>query len=268
MTYAVDEISIQDGKPVFFYEIVNGAVTTRMNSSPDVIVFNTFEWEPSPISHSEVTQSSELAKDPIKLSLPRDDELALALLTYVPDNLISITIFRKHRDSADAVTYWKGRMAGVSNSEQTITIECESIFTSLRRPGLRALYQKNCRHALYGDGCTLDKADFAVPGTILTVDGSVLTVAIDDVEDVSLATSGWYAGGMVLHNGVLRYIKSHVGSEITISRAFFDAAADDVISLYPGCNRTRMICHFVFNNLNNFGGFPWIPSRNPFVGAI
>ena len=38
----------------------------------------------------------------------------------------------------------------------------------------------------------------------------------------------------------------------------------ETVSLYPGCDHTLQTCHGRFNNAENFGGFPWIPRRNPF----
>jgi len=39
------------------------------------------------------------------------------------------------------------------------------------------------------------------------------------------------------------------------------------VTLYPGCPRDRQTCNDRFNNLENYGGFDWIPSRNPFNGS-
>jgi uncharacterized phage protein (TIGR02218 family) len=268
MTYAIDEISAQDGRPTFLYEFIDGAAITRLNSTPDEIVFNAVTWNPSPVSHSTVTQSNEIAKDPVKLKFPIDDEFASQFLGYPPENSMTMTMFRKHLDSEDAATYWKGRVVGAGSSEQTITIECESIFTSLKRPGLRAVYQKDCRHVLYGNGCRLNKDDFAVAGTVSVVSDNVLTVVLDDAEDATLDTPKFYLAGMVKHNEVFRYITSHSGNQLTLSRTLPGIEVDDPIFIYPGCDRTRLICALVFANLDNHGGFPWIPSRNPFQGAI
>jgi hypothetical protein len=36
------------------------------------------------------------------------------------------------------------------------------------------------------------------------------------------------------------------------------------VSYYPGCDRTRLTCSLKFGNIANFGGFPWVPQKNPF----
>jgi hypothetical protein len=40
----------------------------------------------------------------------------------------------------------------------------------------------------------------------------------------------------------------------------------NTISAFPGCRRTIDDCVNKFNNLDNFGGFPHSPGRNPFDG--
>jgi len=39
------------------------------------------------------------------------------------------------------------------------------------------------------------------------------------------------------------------------------------VKIYPGCDRVRATCESKFDNLDNFGGFPWIPTKNPFGGS-
>ena len=45
------------------------------------------------------------------------------------------------------------------------------------------------------------------------------------------------------------------------------AAVGDTIYLYPGCDRTLATCTAKFGNSANFGGFPFIPTKNPFGGS-
>ncbi|WP_269915579.1 phage BR0599 family protein [Acinetobacter sp. HY1485] len=47
-----------------------------------------------------------------------------------------------------------------------------------------------------------------------------------------------------------------------------DLALGDVVSIYPGCDKLNTTCTDKFNNILNFGGFPFMPSSNPFVGTI
>jgi hypothetical protein len=76
-------------------------------------------------------------------------------------------------------------------------------------------------------------------------------------------------------DGFFRYITSHAGNQITLIRplrSLSDLVNSSVgeaqVTLYPGCAHTRTACKDKFNNLANFGGFPLIPSKNPFGNSV
>jgi hypothetical protein len=43
---------------------------------------------------------------------------------------------------------------------------------------------------------------------------------------------------------------------------------DDVITLWPGCDRQRSTCVAKFDNYSRFRGFPFIPVGNPTTNPI
>jgi uncharacterized phage protein (TIGR02218 family) len=68
---------------------------------------------------------------------------------------------------------------------------------------------------------------------------------------------------------VTRGIKSHQGTgtgtpsvEITYEIPNFPVGGD-VLSLYPGCDHSMATCISKFNNLVNYGGFPYMTQKNP-----
>src|SRR3546814_7797331 len=70
-------------------------------------------------------------------------------------------------------------------------------------------------------------------------------------------------------DGVLSYIVDHVGTAITIQRMSYslqqaiDAGFPFDVILYPGCDHSRATCISKFNNLLNYGGYDFIPVKNP-----
>lgn len=269
MSYATQEASIQSAGPIFGYEFLQADQAWRFTNNHDPVTVNTHEWTPAAISHSEVTQSSEINRDALSLTFPRTNEFARQFLTDLIDVVTTVTIWRGHPDDGEYVAYWKGRVAAATASGQTIRVECESVFTSLRRPGLRARYQRTCRHSLYGRGCNLDIALFATATTAsaISASGTVITVAA-----ASSQADGWWFGGILKYGNAMRMIVAHAGTSITISRPIDGLAADIAdggasVSIHPGCNRSMQICAEKFNNLDNYGGFPWIPTKNPMGGS-
>jgi hypothetical protein len=76
-------------------------------------------------------------------------------------------------------------------------------------------------------------------------------------------------------SGDLRYIIDHSGTQLTLivplsdlTEDVNDSSGDALVALYPGCDHTRETCKDKFDNLANYGGFPWIPSKNPFANSV
>jgi len=270
MSYNSIESSSNSGKPVFLYEFIQGSAVWRLTSAPYDIVWNALTWTASTISHSDVKQSNEMSKGNLDLSFAIDDPFASQFLGYAPDLITTMSIRRFHSGDPDSVVYWRGRIAGSSAAGKTIKLNCESIFTSLRRSGLRARYQLSCRHALYMPGCNVNKALHLTTGLVASVSGATV-----DIPALSSDPPGWRIGGVLEYGQYLRLITNQNGSVVTLSNPI-KALTDDFIvngantlsvNTYPGCDRTRETCTNKFANWLNFGGFPWIPNKNPLGGS-
>lgn len=276
MSYDVYEYSVQDGDPIFKMQFVQGLDEFLYTTAPYIIADSNGTWNPVPFDPSEITQSQELNKDGLKIRMPRDNALASTFLGSVPEVITSVTIFRSHAGdtSGEYQIYWKGRVSGVELDSDTVTLNCENIFTSMRRPGLRAIYQRGCRHPLYGNGCNLNDYDFAVTVTCASADAS--TIVCEDLI-TSDTPDGYYAGGTLeTAEGYKRFIIAQSFNILTLIRpltslntAIADSGTTGVqVTLYPGCDHTTDHCLNRFANLDNYGGFPWIPNKNPFANQI
>lgn len=268
MTYTTTDQSVQDGEPELRFLFVQGVTEYRYTNRPYIVGDSSGSWLPSSIENTEINQSNELAKDPVKITLPRDNTLAATFLGGAPDDITTLTIFRLH-EGTTPVAYWKGRVAGSSISGDAVTLNCENIFTSMRRSGLRARYQRNCRHALYSEQCGVQLYDYA--NVIIATAASGYTVTIEG--DSNTQVDGYYNGGILDDGFGKRYITRHVGNTLTLmqpSRYLIDNMDSSGISvtLYPGCAHNTTDCADKFNNLVNYGGFPYIPTKNPFANEI
>ncbi len=270
MTYLTQESSKSSGKPVFLYEFVQGVITWRFTTYAIDYIWNGQTWLPTSASHGDIKQSNELSKDNLSIKFSVADSFASQFLGYAPDQVTSITIRRGHINDGEFIVYWRGRVVGSKASGKSIDIECESVFTSLRRPGLRARYQKSCRHVLYYSGCDLLLANFLSSGTVSAVSGSTITVPA-----IAGADANWWTGGVAVYGAHMRTITGHSGGLLNLSRPIESLTNDFqtsgagvlVVNVHPGCNRTKDTCESKFSNILNFGGFPWIPTKNPMGGS-
>lgn len=244
-----------------FVESRGGAdLVTCWTASDAPVVHNSETYTPVALSRSDPESSNELSKADLTVTASLHNATARRWMVSSLDSLITLTVFSK--EDNDVTVVWKGRLVSMKPSDATIELLLESIFTSLRRPGLRQKYQRVCPHVLYGKGCNLDKAGFAVAGTATAVNGASMTISA-----ASSYPAGYFTYGMLeTAGGVFRMIASHSGSSIVLIRPV-DFAGNFNVNIYPGCDRTINTCNDKFSNKNNFGGFPYIPLKNPFNGS-
>lgn len=266
MTYSNYETALEQGTPVELYKFTQVGGTWRYCSCANEVQYLSNVYIPSSIVRDNIKQTTDTFKEAINITFPKSNEFASQYLTYPPDSVTTLTIYRGHLEDIDSqfIAYWKGRVVGAKTSAGSITLQCESVFTSVRRVGLRARFEYNCRHALYSVGCKVSKELHKVTGTIVSVtDAMNFTVAEADA-----ASDGYYnAGIIVFEDGTQRFITNHVGPNLTIARPYSGLVGGLSVDLYPGCDHTKEVCLSKFNNLDNFGGFPWIPIINPYGGS-
>lgn len=281
MSYRDQENSAMSGNPFYLYEFKTVDQSWHYTDLPSDMQFNGDTYESFPVSHTDIKQSNEISKNSVTVKIPKKGKFADMFVGWSPDKVITLTIRRGHFGSNDdPLVYWKGRIASQTLKNITIELTCESIFTSMRRPGLRARYQRNCRHAIYSKGCGVKKADFAVSVFIKAASGTDVTV-----DNVNSMPDGWFNGGIIeFPDNSFRMILSHVGNQLKVTRTsrfalesirdsgygknygqFYGGGVSAI--LYPGCDRTLSTCINKFDNVLNQGGFKWIPAKNPMGGS-
>ena len=267
MTYAAYEDSTDDGSPVELYLFKRGPFAWRFASGTTDVTYLGDKYEASPIKRTRIAQTSDIFKDSVKISFPRTNLFAFAYVNNAPEDVTSVTVFRGHRDDPDQEfsIYWKGRIANGNSNGNTIEVECSSVFTSIRRPGLRAKYEYGCRHGLYSPRCGANKGLFSAIGEVLSINASATVIQLTNI---GLQPNGYYSAGIfALANGNTRFIVGHTGSSVTLNLPLNGIVLGEIATVYAGCDHLKATCDTKFGNSANFGGFPFIPVKNPFSGG-
>ncbi len=212
MSYNTQEISAAAGQPVELYRFVLGQQVWTVTSGREAITYQVESYQPAVIRRSAVEQSPEFARNGIDLECARDFAVAQLFAAARPNGVVSLTVFRNHFGDSEYITWWKGRVASVVFAGSTAKIRCESIFTALKRPGLRAHYQTGCRHALFDPGCGVNNQAYKLAGTVASFSGLNVTSST-----FLSQASGWLTGGYLRVAGVPRMITNHSGDSITLS---------------------------------------------------
>jgi len=258
------------------YRFVEGSLIDTQTRGNTEVVYDAGSgdetYTPYAIGRGQVENKTEMVRASLQITMALNNPVALRHLSGVSDTVLTLTVFQK--TDATVAVIWKGRLAKVKLTGKQVIMVFESIFTSLRRPGLRARWQKNCRYAVYGPGCNLDKETFKHSDDITTINADGVTYTIGDL---SAFADGYFRGGMIrASNNVIRFISDHAGNVITLGRRFefLESEFDDLgtgnvpVDLFPGCAKNLTVCTNTFGNELNYGGFPWIPTKNPIGSSV
>lgn len=248
------------------YRFLEGTETYAYTSSNEQEVFGGDTYLPETIGRDETTDSNNSVKATLKIRLPLRAWMAQHILASGVDSIIRLELYTKDEDGSIDIVF-RGRLSSPETDNEELSAEFENVFSANRQVGARPLFQRTCRHCVFGPRCKVNIDDFklATVVTAISADGLTLTMTGMDARN-------YLAGVVVLPDGTMRYITGYTSTTVTLIRGsdvLNDAFVSGPVDVYiaPGCNQTMSVCGPVFNNMPRFGGFPWIPYKNPFDGS-
>lgn len=269
------ERSEQDGAPVELYKFATAeCATSYWTSAERDVVHDGHTWVSASIRRDRVEVSNEKVRNNLKLAVSRSFPIADLFRVQPPSDVISVSVYRYHRGDGDTTVLWLGRVLTCTWQGAEAELYCEPASTSLSRTGLRRLYQANCPHVLYGKACKVNKDVHAAEAVVMGIDG--LKLHVDPIPDKP------YSGGFVdwipgqsSNSGAgsdgcrveRRFITNKFGNQFWLLYPFSGIAPGDVVVIYPGCDHTMAMCNSTYSNIENYGGMPFIPTKNPFAGT-
>ena len=265
MTYDLTEKSATSGRPVDIFTFARGPQEWLYTSADRDVTVTAEVYESVAILRPGISQGGELNRAALKLTVARDFPIATLFQPGIPAETITLRIRQYHEGDGSVVVVWSGRVVNVARVGELAEIVCEPIYTSIRATGLRRRYQKTCPHVLYGSACGVNKNTLKLSTTVATVSGLNITAT-----GLSAQPDGWWEGGYIeweISTGVYerRFIMGHTGSSIELMTQPLGLAVSTAISVYPGCDHTLGAGGCTkFSNTLNYGGFPDMPTKNPF----
>jgi hypothetical protein len=220
------------------------------------------------------------------VTMPFDNPFASRYATAVPPAPETLDIYQTHlTDTVDreVVSFWSGDVSSVKVTGTDAKIAIKTAMS--RTVGLipRRTFGWSCDHVLYGGLCGAPKADFEirVRVTAISVDKSQIEfvdtdlvgpnnyaelILLDDLQfQGGFITSSYAADSrLILKTGTVSGVTYFADLMIPLDKM----GVGDVISMFAGCNRSVQVCHSKFNNVENYGGFTFIPTSNPFAVGI
>lgn len=266
MSYDLIESSATGRRPVELYTFRRDLQSWRYTSADRTITHDSLTYAAAAMSRGAIESTAEAARQALRITAPHDLPAIQSFKTSPPSGAVTFTLMEYHEGDGEAAVLWSGRIASVSWSGATATINLEPIYSSIRRAGLRRMFQRQCPHVLYGTACGVNREVHRVSGTIDAITGNDISVPAAAVRPV-----GDFDGGIIEWDepsGIAdrRFILAHDGDALTISGGAGALAVGQAVRLYPGCDHTPTTCSTKFLNIANYGGMPFIPQKNPFGG--
>ena len=272
-TYTEYEQSVEDGLPIELYDISYSGKTWHYTTNIENVTYEGNEYIAVAIQRGETEDNSDATKSDMEIKIGRDSDLGSLFKTTPPSESITITIRQYHAflgyqlPDKQTITVWKGRVTNVSWQGDELVLTAESVFSSLLRVGVTRKFSRQCTHALYGATCRVNRLNYSLEVTPTSIVGTVLSVNHGQ-------NNGWFAGGYIKYRneetGATEYrqIIASTNNTITLNAIPLGIKANKtLVTLFAGCDKTHATCKAKFNNIENYGGQPFIPIQNPFGGS-
>ena len=272
MTFAAVETSVDEGSPLELLMVSYLTNQWYYTTAESPVSYDGHTYTPLPIKHGAIAQTGDVAKSQLTISVPQDCPVGELFRIQPPTAIVTVTLFQKHAGESEVKAVWKGRIVNNGWEQPWLNLTTESVFSSLQRLGLRRKYATQCPHPLYSQGhglCNVVKADHKVDYVVTSISGATVNCAA-----AVGAAAEFFAGGLVtwVHatSGYAeqRMVKSSDAlGNFVLTSAPLGLVVGATISTYPGCDHSTEACDSKFNNSLNYGGMPFIPTKNPFNGS-
>lgn len=270
MTYDAYETGRATGSPFETYLFTYGLGPNDYygyNDTERDLVIAGKNYLAHPIERDAITTSGgRNERRDIKVTMSAKEELLNLFQIYPPDQPISVIIRQSHQEDGDDefVTAFTGIVINVKTREDGVAeVLCRPLWAAAQQGGLRRHYQIGCPHVLYGGAC--GAAELKTTTTYVANTGLnkvQLASGWEGAYDPSKFRAGflrWVVGSNT-HRRTILSISSNV---LTLSGPCLDLSFGHSMDVVLGCNHQMDDCKDLHSNLANYGGQPWIPTKNP-----
>ena len=271
-SFDILESSVEDSSPIEIYTITVGSETYRLTSSSQDIDIGVYTWTSTQIDRDAIGQGSEERKRNLNIKLPSDSPFAQAFINVIPGQRAVINIIRLQRDESptfntQALVY-KGQIASIRFIEDgnQVQLVSRSIEAATSRTVPRYTFMGMCNHVLYDNSCKVNPAGFTVTGEVTDITGNTITV-----DGASSQPDGYWRGGFCKPSADsdFRLILDHTGDVLTLLLPFSTDLTGQNVQVFAGCDHTLTgDCATKFDNVIEFGGWPFVPTKNIFATGL
>ncbi|HIK61157.1 MAG TPA: DUF2163 domain-containing protein [Planctomycetes bacterium] len=287
MSYSVQETSTESGQPVELYLFTQnlGSEKFALTTGQRDVDFDGNLYVPANISRTSPKISKNASSGNITLTFPRTHPYVLRYIVGQPPLPDTCTIYRGHSTDGVApefVSYFSGEVNGVVFEGDLAKVSLTTIASRMARSVPRRGFSWSCQHVLYDSLCQVSKEEYRVDAAVTAIGNDGLDLDLvtdinwvgDDLAAKVASDALFFHGGLMswsAPNGTQsRTIRAYdgVGHTSTVSLPFQGIGIGDIVSVFAGCTHAVQVCRDKFDNVVNYGGFPFVPTSNPFATGI
>lgn len=267
MSFQDNETSSSNGNPIELYEFVGTYNSYYYTSYGQNIISGGNLYISVPIERNKFkVGTQEQTDNSLQVTLPFNNEMIkVYAFQNAPPELVLILRRAHEQDYEDTAIFWNGRVTSFSVAGNIASLKVPSLFSYIiqgNTPSPR--YQAPCNHILYDSLCGVDS----------TLHQHVATITENNGTSIRVSSLPWVdgdasAGSMIAASGEQRMIMSNSSDILTISYAFSSLSIGDTVTIRKGCDHSfNGDCKNKFSNGSRFGGFPIVPTENPFTKSL
>lgn len=265
MSYDTNLAANQQTSMPEMYKIRYGTTTYRYTSYHDNVTFLNQTYTAIPIKRGGLMYDDKFSAVTMNLDLAIND-WTKAYIANQPIEPVTVIVYRAlQSDLSDYEIIFSGRVADVITEDYEARIQCVARSEYLEKVIPDIIYQSYCNHDVYDDGCGLNWINWRVEGTITDITGSTITAT-----EWAAYAADYFKGGYVKFGSDYRLVTTSTAGGVLTLQVPFDSRLEVGSTTYavPGCDGDPETCINRFNNLTNFQGMPYIPSRNPTIWGL
>lgn len=232
------------------------------------------------IAHGEHGLSVEYEGKPLTVNLTTQTTALAQYFATASATRIEVVIFRLNsrklvqgeplQFDVDAVLLNSGLMGKISFNGQAIAADIVPLPLGMNQSVPRHYYTRKCGHVLgHPKTCKVDLAPFTHTATIDEMQASARMVTLNITPPGGDAA--YFRGGVLIHTasgqicGVDACDADGPGGKTRLRLKVWNVVftPGDAVTVRTGCSHLLEECVAKFNNRDNFGGYPYVPTRNP-----
>ncbi|MEE8551593.1 MAG: phage BR0599 family protein [Gemmatimonadota bacterium] len=287
MTFIAQEESIEDGQPIELFLFQNLESKFAYTSGQEEVAFDGNTYIPRPISRTEPEVQSQQSDRNLVIKMPLNDPFVARYVNTLPASPDSITIFKFHSTDlgTEVVKFFVGEVAHVAVTGNEAKVNALSSGRVLAEQIPKQTFRNLCNHVLYDAFCAVDDSQFKMSTSVVAISADSLSITVSGGSNVILNTglelsaqltadptffdAGFFRRAGIEHRMVLTSVDNG-GNSATfgVLLPFETLEVDTVLELFAGCDHQFPTCIAKFANTERYGGFPFIPRKNPFEVGV